>query len=128
MQALMSMVMGPLGKPNIPVGRTSVPVGAFSNLLGVLAGRAEAEYNASISATRGDVPKYMQDYAGEAKGDPAVAENRADALYELLEYSESAPEISEVAEAEYDFQSEMEALQAEYDALDLQEIYESEEF
>jgi hypothetical protein len=131
LQALSSMALGPLGKPNIPVGGMSVPVSAFSNLLGVLAGRAEAEYNASVSSARGDVPKYMQDYAGEAKGDPAIPEHRAGALYELLEFEseqESEQESSESAEASEfaRMEREMEAFQAEYDAMELQELYESE--
>jgi hypothetical protein len=36
-----------------------------------------------MSAASESVPKYMADYAGEAKGDPAVAADRADALEEL---------------------------------------------
>lgn len=129
MQALMSMALGPLGKPNVPVAGTPVPVGAFSNLLGMLAGKAEAEYNEAIASTRGAVPKYMQDYAGEAKGDPAVSEDRAQALYDLLEFSKSEQEAAESAEAaEYErFQSEMEAIQAEYDAMELQEAQEFRE-
>jgi hypothetical protein len=101
-------------------------------LLGVLAGRAEAEYNASVSAMRGEAPKYMQDYAGEAKGDPAIPEHRAGALYELLEFaeyeSESEQESAESAEAATlaRWEREMEAFQAEYDAMELETAYESE--
>ncbi len=135
LQALMSMAMGSLGKPNVEVGGaggTSVPVGAFGNLLKVLSGRMEAEYDASIASSRNSIPEYMQDFAGDAKADPAVAENRAAALYELLESSESERESSESAEAaeaaEYtSYQSEMEAVQAEYDAIELMEAYESED-
>jgi hypothetical protein len=132
MQAVASMAMGPLGKPNVSVGGTQVPVGAFGNLLKILSGRMEAEYNAKIAEARSDVPEYMKDYAGEPKGDPAVADNRARALFELLESTESEQEAAEGAEAaesaEYaPFQSELEALQAEYDAIELMEAYESEE-
>jgi len=84
LQALMSMAMGPLGRPNIPVKGTPVPVGAFSNLLGVLANQAASEYNESLAPRNSGVPEYMEDYAGEARGDPAVSEHRAQALYELL--------------------------------------------
>jgi hypothetical protein len=92
----------------------------------------EAEYSAKMAEARSDIPGYMQDYAGESKGDPAVADNRARALYELLESSGSGQESSESVEtaeaAEYArYQSEMEAMQAEYDAIELMETYESEE-
>jgi hypothetical protein len=130
-QALTSMALGPLGRSSIPVGGTQVPLTAFTNLLSTLAGRAEAEYNASIASTQSNVPGYMRDYAGQPKGDPAVAQHRAEALYELLESTESAPESAEVAEAaeaaEYEsVEAEMEALQAEYDAIEMAELYEYE--
>jgi hypothetical protein len=117
LQAIASMALGPIGKPNVSVGGTSVPVGAFTNLLGTLAGRAEAEYNESIAATRGNAPSYMLDYAGEAKGDPAVAQHRAEALFELLESAQ--PDAAESGESA---DSEAEALEAEYDALELLEM------
>jgi len=123
LKAVSRMALGPLGNPNVPVGGMPVPLSAFSNLLGVLAGRAEAEYNAAAAA-QGPVPRYMQDYAGEATGDPAVSDHRAKALYELLEASESAQESAEGAEAaeSYSYPSEAEALQAEYDAMEQMEI------
>jgi hypothetical protein len=136
MQALASMAMGPAGKPDIPVGGTSVPVGAFGNLLKMLTGRMEAEYAESMARSKGDgTPEYMRDYAGQAKADPHVAANRAEALYELLQFAgkeseqESADAESEAeAEAEYQrAQQEMEAFQAEYDAIELMEVYESED-
>lgn len=121
LQALGSMALGPMGKPNVAVGGTPVPISAFTNLLGVLAGKAEAEYNASV-AQRG-IPEYMTDYAGEAKKDPAVATNRAEALFELLEF-DAAQESAEGAESgEFEsMEREMEAFQAEWDAMELQEI------
>jgi hypothetical protein len=134
MQALMSMALGPMGRPNVPVGpaRTPVPLGAFSNLLGILANQASEQYQASVSAARGAVPDYMLDYAGEAKGDPAVAENRAEALWELLQQSQAeqespeSPESPEAADYEL-FQSEMEAANQEWDAIELIEMYGSSE-
>jgi len=132
MKALASMAMGPMGTPNIPVGGTSVPVGAFGNLLKMLTGRMEAEYAEAIAKSKGDgTPGYMKDYAGEAKADPAVAENRAEVLYELLQASgrEAEQERSEAeAESESELaEQEMEAMQAEYDAIELMEVYESED-
>lgn len=124
LQALMSMFMGPMGRPNIPVKGTPVPAGAFSNLLGVLANQAASEYNASLARVNGSVPEYLRDYAGEAKGDPAISEHRAEALYELLRNGEMESESSETGEsAEYEsLESEMEAVNQEYDALELLEI------
>jgi hypothetical protein len=125
-QAVSSMALGSLGRANIPVGGTNVPVSAFTNLLSTLAGRAEAEYNASMLPGQTSVPRYMQDYAGEAKGDPAVAEHRAEALYELLESAESGSEGWETTEASETIEAqEWEAIEAEYEALEA-ELYEAE--
>jgi hypothetical protein len=124
LRAISSMALGPLGAKNISVGQTAVPVSAFTNLLSTLAGRAEAEYNASIASGQTNVPKYMQDYAGEAKGDPAVAEHRAEALYELLEAAESGAEGEAAETAEAVEAQEWEA-EAEYEASEA-EVYESE--
>ena len=125
LQAVGSMALGGLGKPNVSVGGTSVPVSAFGNLLKVLSGRMEAEYESAV-ASRSNVPEYLRSYAGEAKGDPSVAEHRAEALYELLEASESEQEGAETGYQLY--QSEMEALQAEYVAIELMEVYESDDY
>jgi hypothetical protein len=130
MQALASMAMGAMGKPNIPVGGTSVPVGAFGNLLKMLTGRVEAEYAEAMARSEGDgTPGYMRDFSGQAVSDPAVPQNRAVALYELLQSSERDDE-QDVAEldAEADAaEQEMAALQAEYDEMELAEVYDSEE-
>ena len=147
MQALSSMLLGQLGRPNVQVGSTPVPVGAFTNLLGVLANQAASEYIARTSIASESVPQYMADYAGEAKGDPAVPGDRANALYELLENTEIEQESSEASEAseasepfeaseafeasegfEYvGFESAIEAMESDYEAMDLAELYESSE-
>ena len=85
LQALMQMMLGQLGASNVKVGSTPVPVGAFGNMVGTLANQAQAEYNAANPGMRGGLPEYMRDYASEVVGDPAVAEHRAEALYELLQ-------------------------------------------
>jgi len=124
LQAVASMALGPqLGKSAVGVGGSPVPTATFVRLLGMLAGRMEAEYSAAVSAAREAVPEYMQDFAGEAKGDPTVADHRAAVLYELLESAEA----DERADAEAGRETELEALQAEYDAMELMELYESEE-
>jgi hypothetical protein len=130
MQALASMAMGAMGKPNIPVGGTSVPVGAFGNLLKMLSGQVESEYAEAMARSEGDgTPSYMRDFAGQAVSDPAVPQNRAVALYELLQSAERDDE-QDAAEMDAETDSaeqEMEALQAEYDEMELAEVYDSEE-
>jgi hypothetical protein len=128
LQALTSMALGPLGKPNVDVGGTSVPASAFGNLLKILSGRMESEYYESMAANRESVPAYMQDYAGVAKGDPAVSEHRAAALYELLDSADSdSADSAEGEAADQESYSDLETSQAEYDELELAEVYDSEE-
>lgn len=127
LQAIASMALGPqLGKQDQSVGGASVPTSTFARMLGLLAGKMESEYNASLSAAREGVPEYMQDFAGLPKGDPTVADHRAAVLYELLEASGAEQEASDEAEAS-EAASDMEALQAEYDEMELMELYEAEE-
>jgi hypothetical protein len=129
LQALTSMAMGPLGKSAVSVGGTSVPVSAFGNLFKMLSGGMEAEYYAAMAASRESIPAYMQDYAGETKGDPAVAANRAAALYELLDSSEAdeaeAADAEAAAEERYELQTEV--WMAEYDEMELAEAYEAQD-
>jgi hypothetical protein len=124
LQALASMMMGAMGKQNVSVGGTQVPVTAFTNLIGSLAGRTEAEFSARSALQEGNVPHYLQDYAGEAKGDPANPEHRAEALYELLEASEVAGESSESGEWAESFESygESEAVESEAEAAEFLEL------
>jgi hypothetical protein len=126
LQALASMAMGILGKQNVNVGSTPVPLTAFSNMLGALAGRAEAEYNTAMSQNVGSVPDYLLDYAGEPKGDPAIAGNRANALYALLNAAgeSEAAESGEGAEAEA--AEGIGEWESEADAIELVEMAESE--
>jgi hypothetical protein len=131
-QALTSMAMGAMGKQNVSVGGTSVPVGAFGNLLTTLLGKAQSEYAEAMANAEGDgTPGYMKDYSGQAVSDPAVPLNRAVALYQLLQ---AAGRQSEQEEAEGDAEAdaeaadqEMDALQAEYDEMELAEVYDSED-
>jgi hypothetical protein len=126
LQAVASMALGPqLGKSDLSVGGASVPTGTFARMLSMLAGRMEAEYNESLAAAREAGPEYMRDFSGQLRGDPTVADHRAAVLYELLESSNSEGEGADSAEA-WD-EGEMSAMQAEYDAMELMELYESEE-
>jgi hypothetical protein len=123
LQALSSMAMGALGKPNVSVGGTSVPVAAFGNLLSTLLKSAETEYAEAIANAEGDgTPAYMRDYSGQAVADPAVALNRAVALYQLLQ----SP-VSEGAEEGDAAEVEMDEMQREYDEIELMEVYEAED-
>ncbi len=131
-QALSSMAMGAMGKPNVSVGGTQVPVSAFGNLLTTLLGKAQSEYAEAMASAEGDgTPGYMKDYSGQAVADPAVPLNRAVALYQLLQTASrqseaDAAEADDEADAEAADQ-EMDALQAEYDEMELAEVYDSEE-
>ena len=90
-KALMSMLLGNAGRPNVPVGPPGnampVPVGAFANLLGVLANRAASEHNVTAHA-EGAVPLYLLNARGEFCCDPAVPDQRAARLLELLQESD----------------------------------------
>ena len=119
LQALASMALGSSGRTDIPVGNASVPVSAFSNLIQVLAGQAEAEYAESQARAESAVPEYMRGAAGEARGDPAVEEQRAYALYEFLSENEA---YGESGEGESESESESESAEAEADAAELVEL------
>jgi hypothetical protein len=119
LQALASMAMGSSGRTDIPIGGTSVPVSAFSNLISVLAGQAEAEYAESIARAESAVPEYMLTKTGAARGDPAVEEHRAEALFEFLSESEA---YGESEAAEWESESESESAEAEADAAELVEL------
>ena len=63
-------------------------------------------------------------------GDPAVSQHRAEALYELLEYTRGERESGEASgeSAEYArFSVGLAPTDREYDAMDLAEIYELSE-
>jgi hypothetical protein len=77
---------------------------------------------ARLNNQRAVAPEYMLDYAGQPKADPAVAANRAAALYALLQTLPS-PESEQEAESEGEAElaeQEAEAFNAEYDALDME--------
>lgn len=108
LQAIGSMAMGSSGRSEVPVNGTAVPVSAFSNLISVLAGLAGSEYGESMARFDSGVPEYMRGESGEARGDPAVEEDRARALYELLSEQESESE-AELTEYESEFESDFDS-------------------
>lgn len=119
-QALMSMMMGALGRQNVQVGSTPVPVGAFSNLLGMLANRASAESNAMQSTESEAVPEYLTSENGELRCDIANPEARADVLWELLQENYRSDLESDAGE----FENTDESMENDefYDALELAEM------
>lgn len=132
LQALISMLMGMAGKQNIPVGKTPVPVGAFTNLLGVLANQAAAEYHAGSANSYASqrYPRYFENYAGEAYGDPAIPEHRAAALLELFresdgEQDEAVPALSLGPHLAHESDPDLDEM---YDAMDVAELYGEYEF
>ena len=121
LQAVASMALGPqFGKSDVSVGGASVPTGTFARMLSMLAGKMEAEYNESMAAMREAGPEYMRDFSGQLRGDPTVADHRAAVLFEMLESSGSDQEAADSAEG-WD-ETEM----AEYDAMELMELYDAE--
>lgn len=130
LQALIAMVMGQAGRQNIPVGNTQVPPAAFTNLLGVLANQANAEISAGSQngSASESLPRYLENYAGEAFGDPAIPEHRAAALLELLHESDVEHE-EYYPQSSFEVVSESEQqIEALYDELDLNELYGEYEF
>lgn len=79
-QALLSQLMGALGRPNISVGGMQVPTSAVMNLLGNLLQRAAQP--GGTGAEDESVPAYLLDGHGRPRVDLGSTEARADALLE----------------------------------------------
>jgi len=128
LNALMSMLLGSAGKPNVDVGATAVPVGAFTNLLGALANKAASEYNEATAAASEGIASYLTDYAGESIADAAIAEHRAAALYELIRATplEYASEVAERGAAWVPAASESWGESAEWELQEILETLETE--
>lgn len=130
LQALVSMLMGQAGRQNIPVGNAQVPAPAFANLLGVLANQAASEANAYAQDFGGErVPRYLESYAGEAIGDPAIPEHRAYALLELLQEAQAEQDESDehVNRARESWRSTTE-WDGEFDEMEWEELYAEYDF
>jgi hypothetical protein len=87
MQALQAMLLTPIGRPTVSVAGTAVPVGAFTNLLGLLANQAQAQFAASAAPQAASIPEYLVESNGEYRCDPADPAQRAEVLWELLQQS-----------------------------------------
>jgi len=96
MQALQAMLLSPIGRPTVPVAGTPVALAAFTNLLGLLANQAQAQFTASAAPQTATIPEYLVESNGEYRCDPADPTQRAEVLWELLQQS------SEQADDEFD--------------------------
>jgi len=120
-QALMAMIMGGAGSPNMMVGSTSVPSAAVANTIAALANQAAAEYNA-VAPGGEAVPRYLLDERGEFLCDPAVPEQRAAVL--VRRFNEAARQEYWARDEDYDDYDVEEDLEADmYDEMDLIDAY-----
>jgi hypothetical protein len=102
-QALMSTLMGSLGRQNVGVGGAQVPTGAVMNMMGTLFQRAGQP--AGGSAEDESIPAYLLDAGGQPRIDLADAEARADALAEWFQISAPPAGVGEYeAEAAWTWQ------------------------
>jgi hypothetical protein len=90
----MSMALGPVGNKNVSVGPagTSVPVSAFANLLSTLGARAFGQAEAAAEPSEA-LPGYLYN-EGTLAVDPAVPEQRAARLLELLGEAEESEALA----------------------------------
>ena len=127
LQALMSMALGSAGRSSVSVpvgsGNTPVPNNAFTNLLQVLARQASADYESIATTSHMGSPFYLQNFAGEAIGDPANADSRAAVLYEMLQEADLEGDTSEQVRAYRYSEYAPEANDEMYDQLDLADLY-----
>jgi hypothetical protein len=77
LQAVASLVAGPLGRQQVPVDQTTAPPAAFLNLLNVLAGQASSRAEAYAE---GGQDAYLRDAEGDYAWDVVNPEARARAL------------------------------------------------
>jgi len=138
LQGLLAMATGRAGRSTVQAGRKSAPAGAIANLLGVLANQAAAEHHAIAAETGEGVPGYLLDDAGEFIVDPAVPEERAALLLNMLD--QAAWEQASDAAMAYDSYDDDEAYdvayelamirreEAFYDEMDLADLYDADDW
>ncbi|MBF2062896.1 MAG: hypothetical protein IGS39_00445 [Calothrix sp. C42_A2020_038] len=128
LQALLAMVMGSAGRQTIAVGDNLVPLGAFANLIGTLANQAAAQYNAVTQEAGENIPQYLMDFNGEFLVDPAVPEQRAGLLMNLLQQANQenlAPKVVKSKDVNRYRQQNLRITEVDemYDALEIEELY-----
>ena len=99
LSSLVALALGSQGQSTVPVGTASrpVPVGAFMNLVTSLAGRAAQEADALAGDGESTSDSYLRSETGCLTCDPAVPEQRADALLKLLQRAdEAAPMLGDM--------------------------------
>lgn len=115
-QALLAMMMGSAGRKQISIGGTQVPVGAVSNMLTSLTTQASTEFHALSPSWGEEFPEYLFDEAGAFKVDPAVPDQRAAVVYDLLMQADMMEDDElEVADEIYDALADFVDLLEEYD-------------
>lgn len=94
LKVLLGQLLGRSGRKSVTVGkkRTAVPGGALMNLLGTLANQAAVEMNASGTGSQ-ETPQYLLGEEGELLCDPAVPEERANVLWNLLEEADEEEDV-----------------------------------
>ena len=123
-QALMAMLMGPAGRSHVPVGGTAVPVGAVANLVGTLANQAAAEHNAAVAWEGESSQGWLLDARGEFLVDPAVPEERAERLLQLLQTPVQPRPSPRVRAAGARYESDPDVSDDQiFDELELAELY-----
>lgn len=91
-QALMSSLMGPLGRANVGVGGAQVPTAAVMNMMGALFQRAAQPAGVGEDES---IPAYLLDVHGQPRIDLADPEARADALVEWFQVSAPTTALGE---------------------------------
>lgn len=96
LKGLMSLAAGTNGRSAIKLGGASVPLGGILNTLKSLTEQAAAEADALMYEQAAD-HSYLQDEEGEYIVDPSEAEERAEAVVELLNEEEEADWVEDNA-------------------------------
>lgn len=117
LKSLLALSLGSHGRQSIQVspGSPKVPVGGFMNLLSTLANRAAADADA-LAESSPDSTAYLQDADGEFTVDPAVPEQRAEALYRMLMNSANEVLLAEAEAGNFEYVDDD-------DALDYEDLY-----
>jgi hypothetical protein len=85
MKILTAIAAGQAGQKSFRIAGRSVPVGAIPNVISTLANQVAEEYQAIAPLDGEAFPEYLLDADGEFLVDPAVPEERAQLVMELLE-------------------------------------------
>jgi hypothetical protein len=92
LSSLIALALGSRGRPTVPVGMSGeeAPVGAFVTLAMNLAGKAAEDADALLGDGDNLADSYLRDETGCFTCDPAVPDQRADALLRRLQQADEA--------------------------------------